>query len=143
MKLYLKVTSSGLIPIYDSDFEEKKKLKIGSTVLADVKQPRNYEHHKKFFALMRLVMDNMPEELTSRYPTTDNLLTEIKFQTGHYDTHYTLSGRETYVPRSISFESMTQDEFNEFYDKTIDVVIKWFLPYNNRQELMQEITNYL
>ena len=28
MKLLLKNTSSGLIPIYDDDYEEKKKLKI-------------------------------------------------------------------------------------------------------------------
>lgn len=143
MKIYLKVLSSGLVPMYDSDYDEKKKLKIGSTVLADIKQPRNYEHHKKFFALLRLVVDNMPDSLQEKYPNTDVLLTEIKYQLGYFSTHITLSGRETYIPKSISFESMSQDEFNEFYNKAIDVVLKWFMPSNNRAELLEAIENYL
>lgn len=143
MKIYLKVLSSGLVPMYDSDFDEKKKLKIGTMVVADIKQPRNYEHHKKFFALLRMVVDNMPEELQERYPNTDTLLTEIKYQLGHFQTHITLSGRETYIPKSISFDSMTQDEFNDFYNGAIDVVLRWFLPRNNKEELLEAVNDYL
>lgn len=143
MKLYLKVTATGLTPMYDSDFDEKKKLEIGTEVVAEIKRPRNYEHHKKFFALLRLVFDNLPEDLSERYPNMESLLTEIKFQLGYYDTHITLSGRETHIPKSIAFEMMSQDEFAKFYDRTVDVVMRWFLPENSRQELAEEISNYL
>lgn len=48
MKIYCRVTDLGLVPMYDSDYEEKKRLKVGDTVLCDIKKPRNYEFHKKF-----------------------------------------------------------------------------------------------
>lgn len=143
MKITCRVTAAGLVPMYDSDFDEKKKLKIGTEVVAEINRPRNYEHHKKFFALLRLVFDNLPEDLVERYPNMESLLTEIKFQLRYYDTHITLSGRETYIPKSIAFDTMSQDDFTQFYDSAVDVVLRWFLPYNNRQELAEEINNYL
>lgn len=143
MKITCKVTATGLVPMYDSDFDEKKKLKVGTEVVAEIKRPRNYEHHKKFFALLRLVFDNLPEDLGERYTNMESLLTEIKFQLGYYDTHITLSGRETHIPKSIAFNTMSQDDFTQFYDRAVDVVLRWFLPYNNRQELAEEINNYL
>lgn len=143
MKIYLKVTSSGLVPMYDSDHEEKKKLKIGSEVLAEIRVPRNLEHHKKFFALLRLVMDNMPETLSERYTSTERLLDEIKFQCGYFEEHITLSGRVTYKPKSIAFDTMNQTDFEAFYNKALDVVLKWFLTGNTKEEIIDEIINYM
>ena len=61
MDIYCRVTEQGLVPMYDSDLEEKRRLKIGDTVLCKISRPRNYEFHKKFFALVRLTYENLPE----------------------------------------------------------------------------------
>ena len=63
MDIYCSVTPMGLVPMYDSDFDEKRKLKEGEKVLCHISRPRNYEFHKKFFALVRLTFDNLPERL--------------------------------------------------------------------------------
>lgn len=38
MELYLKNTAHGLIPLYDDDFEEKRKLKIGEVYKVSIKK---------------------------------------------------------------------------------------------------------
>ena len=42
MKILLHNTDRGLVPVYGSDFDEKKKLKIGEDYEAEIRQPRNY-----------------------------------------------------------------------------------------------------
>ena len=49
------------MPLYDSDLDLKRRLKVGSTVRCRVTNPRNYRFHKKFFALVRLTFDNLPD----------------------------------------------------------------------------------
>lgn len=46
MDIYCRVTDIGLIPMYDSDLDEKHRLRIGDNVLCTIKRPRNYEYHK-------------------------------------------------------------------------------------------------
>ena len=46
--------------MYDSDLDEKHRLRIGDNVLCTIKRPRNYEFHKKYFALLRLTVANLP-----------------------------------------------------------------------------------
>ena len=50
MDIYCRVTDIGLIPMYDSDLDEKHRLRIGDNVLCTIKRPRNYDFHKKYFA---------------------------------------------------------------------------------------------
>lgn len=42
MKIYLQNTSMGLIPMADSDYDEKKRLKIGEVYEVSIKLARNY-----------------------------------------------------------------------------------------------------
>ena len=52
MDIYLLNTASGLKPCMDEDYEQKKKLKIGKVYKAKITLARNYEFHKKYFALI-------------------------------------------------------------------------------------------
>jgi hypothetical protein len=67
MDIICKVTPYGLVPMFDSDLDLKKRLKVGSVVKCKVSNPRNYEHHKKFFALLRLTFDNLPGNLAEKW----------------------------------------------------------------------------
>lgn len=118
MQIYLKNTASGLIPVYDSDFDEKKKLKIGKTYRADIVQPRNYEFHKKFFALLKLGCENSknieaPLEVYREY---------ITMKSGHFDAYNTPKGIFRKV-KSISFANMKEDEFQKVYNDVLNQII--------------------
>lgn len=121
MKLYCKNTNHGLIPLYNSDYDQKRKLKIGKDYLCEITMPRNYEFHKKFFALLNLFFENQSEN----YKINDfDTFREIKtMKAGYFKIIVTEKGT-TYLPKSINFASMDNVEFEHFYSKMLDLVIK-------------------
>jgi len=93
------------------------KTKLGQGVLLDPRRPRNINHHRKLFALINLAVDNWPVDTTS-----DALLGLIKIKTGHATPIQSADGTVHYIPKSINFESMCQDEFSPFYDSAIKLI---------------------
>ena len=61
MKINLLNTAHGLVPMYDEDFNEKKKLAVGQVYVAEIRVPRNYQFLKKAFALMNTAWALLPE----------------------------------------------------------------------------------
>lgn len=143
MEILCRVTAQGLVPMYDSDLEEKKKLREGDTVMCSIRKPRNYEFHKKFFALVRLTFDNLPERLVCMLNVRNeqDMLTCFKLDLGLFTT--TWHGRREVVKlESISFASMDETEFQKFYDRCIDLVLSTYLRGTDRQSLIEEVERF-
>lgn len=121
------------------DYDKAKKWRTGQSKECEVKEPRNYRFHKKFFALVNLCFENLPERYDSVYPTPQTLLNELKFQVGHCDEHRTLGGKITYIPKSINFASMDQFQFEEFYDSVLNVILKYFMAGVEKQHIAEMI----
>lgn len=143
MEIYCRVTDTGLVPMYDSDYEEKKRLKVGETVLCTIKRPRNYEFHKKFFALLRLTVDNLPHLIQQQMQifTEEDMLDCLKMDLGLYTTCWH-GGREIIKAGSISFAKMDNSEFETFFNRSIDAILRTYLRGTDRQALIEEIENY-
>lgn len=143
MEIYCQVTHQGLVPMYDSDYEEKKKLKQGEKVLVTIKRPRNYENHKRFFALLRLVVQNLPEQMARAMSiySEEDLLNCIKLDLGMFTTHWH-EGRELLKVKSISFASMDESEFSNFFTETINLITNHYLLGMDRETLLEEIDNF-
>jgi hypothetical protein len=119
MEIFLTKTPDGLKPFSDTDYELLKKIKIGSTVKAEITKPRNIQFHKKFMALVRLVFDNQ-----DLYDNIEDLLVEFKLKAGQYQEHITTKGKIVYVPKSISFGAMDEYAFGEFYTNALNILGK-------------------
>ena len=143
MEIYCQVTQQGLVPMYDSDYEEKKKLKQGEKVLVTIKRPRNYENHKRFFALLRLVVQNLPEQMARAMSiySEEDLLNCIKLDLGMFTTHWQ-EGRELLKVKSISFASMDESEFSNFFTETINLITNHYLLGMDKETLLEEIDNF-
>lgn len=143
MDILCKVTAQGLVPMYDSDFEEKKRLREGSVVKVTVTKQRNYEFHKKFFALVRLTFENLPERLHQMlniHSETD-MLTLLKLDLGYAHTVY-YGTKQVVIVDSIAFASMDQFEFERFYDRAVDVVLNLYLRGTQKQDLIDNLLNF-
>ncbi len=138
-----KSVDGALRPLYDTGYEYAKKMKVGEAYKVTIKKPRNGGFHRKYFALLNLTLQNFPEEYNEAYPTLDNLLDEVKLQLGHYELRQTLGGKPFYKLKSISFASMDQDAFEDFYSKTLDILIKWFLKGGDRKTIEEEIIHFM
>lgn len=143
MDILCKVTAQGLVPMYDSDLEEKKRLRLGSVVNVSVTKQRNYEFHKKFFALVRLTFENLPERLHQMLNINNekDMLTVLKLDLGYAHTVY-YGTKQVVVVESIAFASMDQYEFERFYDRAVDIVLNLYLRGSKRQEIIENLENF-
>ena len=132
MDIFCKVTPYGLVPLYDSDYDLKKRLRVGSVVKCKVSNPRNYEHHKKFFALVRLTFDNLPS----------NLAEYFKRDLGYFKTSLNERGEKEIEYQSISFSAMEQHEFERFYNQCIDLVLYKYIKGIDKEDLITEIEHF-
>ena len=144
MDIFCKVTPYGLVPLYDSDLDMKKRLKVGTTVKCKVSNPRNYEHHKKFFALVRLTFDNLPSNLAEYWKihNEDDMLRRFKRDLGYYNSMLNERGEKEIEYQSISFSAMEQHEFERFYNQCIDLVLYRYIKGIDKQDLITEIENF-
>lgn len=144
MKILCIATENGLVPKYESDREEYRKVKKGSEVVVSVGKERNYEFHKKFFALLSLTFDNLPERLHDELNihSVDDLLVRLKIDLGLYSmARY--GNQSIVVPGSISFSKMDEYEFEKFYRRCTHYILDNYLKGVNDKQLEEEIWRFL
>ena len=117
MRLLCRNTISGLVPLYPSDMDQKRKLKLGNDYIVEVTNPRNVGFYKKFFALLNIGHENtdldMPFDTYRKY---------ILMKAGYFKAYDTPKGT-FYDAESISFANMPQDKFEEVYSRVLDKII--------------------
>lgn len=143
MKLNLLNTPSGLKPLYDEDYEEKRKLKLGVVYSAEIRIPRNYQFHKKFFALLNTAWAYLPERTQKGFRSVDGFRQYLTVAAGHYDTFFSPSRKEfVEIPKSISFGSMSEEEFEELYENVYRVIFSIIGKYVNEEEFKTNLANF-
>jgi len=151
MKLLLKNTMSGLIPLYDTDFDEKKKLKIGEIYKVTITKARNVQLHRKYFALFNCAWEYLTDEQQKFFGLQQNsdVIPKDQFRytvqsaAGHCDKVFSLKLREWVdIPKTISFEKMDEFEFRELYHSVKDVIFSVFLKHISIDEFESELINF-
>ena len=117
MKIHLRNTITGLIPIYPSDIEEKRKLKLGEDYEAEIRMPRNYQFHKKLFALFNLGCQNSKMDLPF------DVYRKIMTVRAGYFTAYQTDKGVYYEPDSLSFTAKGEGQMQEVYSRVLDAII--------------------
>ena len=134
MEVYLKKTLSGLQPVSNSDEEALSKYKIGDELKAKLTKPRNPKFHRKGFALLNMAYENQDV-----YNNFDDFRFVVTMKAGFYKRIQTDKG-EVFRTLSISYASMDQAEFEDWYSKVLDVIIS-FLEVTE-QDIEENLINY-
>lgn len=121
-----------LVPDDDQSRERLARFRVGDPIRLQASKPRNYKYHQKFFALIEVVFENQ-----EKYDSMEALRAELTMRAGWYEEHHHITGKVSYSPKSISFASMDQVEFEELFSKVIDVAIEYFLQGSTREEIEQ------
>jgi len=118
MKFRVIKLGEALFPFDDEAKEIIKKWKQGNMVLVEAKRPRNYEHHKKYFALLNIIYEN-----TEHFESFEEIQTYFKIKIGIYKT---IKVEDKFYPMvgSISWATMNQDAFSLFYSKAVDIALQ-------------------
>ena len=106
-----------LAPIDQEGRDIMDALQNGKSVMVYVHPARNVRHHRMLFALLKKITEGGAWD-----GDTDSLLVWLKVHTRLVDTVILDDGRVVYVPRSIAFESMSQDKFARWFDRAVYII---------------------
>jgi hypothetical protein len=117
------------------------KLKPLESMLLNIVKPRNYGFHKKYFALLDFAFEQWQPEATYKgmivQKNSDTFRKEMIILAGCYDVVCSLGTNEVKkVAKSMSFAKMSEEEFNNLFDRTKDVV--WNRIFANEKHYTRE-----
>jgi hypothetical protein len=130
MELFLQRKSGVLVPYSAVDISILNKIPEGVDIKAKLKRSRSAANHRRFFAMLHYVLENQ-----DKYRNEEDLLVELKCKVGHYQEHIKRDGEIVYIPKSIDFDSMGEDEFKSFKSRVVDVILSDFLVGETMEEL--------
>jgi hypothetical protein len=144
MKINLVVTSEGFRCASDDDFEKKKTLKRGSVVECVIREFRNYQFHRLYFAMINLSWEYLTEQQREFFhENVDAFRKTVEVAAGHYEPVYSVS-RQTWleVPKSIAFDKFDEASFHDLYERVKTVIFQTFIPNVNKDEYEYELRNF-
>ena len=123
MKINLLCTAHGLVPLYDRDYDLKKRLRVGETYVADIKVSRNVQFHRKYWALLNAAWSILPERTSKGFRSLEGFRSYVIVAAGFYDVYYNPRLKEfVETPKSIAFDKMDEITFSDLYDRSKDVI---------------------
>lgn len=123
-------------------------LKEGALVNAKIVRSRNLQFHRKFFALLNHGFEAWnPEPITYRGQVArrnfDEFRRDVTIIAGYYTVEHGLDGKPKIRPKSISFGSMGDDEFEKLYSACLNVILESVLTNYTREDLDQVVDQIL
>lgn len=147
-RIYLVKTASGLKLGDDESEEIIDKLPVDTVLKCEISIPRNYEFHKKYFALLDVAFDAWD----SGEPTyqgqvvlkeKERFRKDIQILAGYGYPVVNIKGDVRFESKSISFGSMEQPDFEKLYSAVINVILAKVLTTYTRADLDEVVQKIL
>lgn len=144
MEIKLICTATGFKVCDDTDYEVKRKLKIGQVYTCKINQLRNYNLHRKYFALINCAWGFLSESTREYFKQDVEIFRKtVEISAGHCEKVYSIALRDWVdIPKSIAFDKMSAQDFNELYERVKDVLFRVFLKNVHLDDFMRELTNF-
>lgn len=138
-----------LLPSMPNDAELLESLSDGEYRVA-ITKPRGLKNHKRYFTLLNVIFDYMPEEKRTALGifSVEALRKRIMIELGRCsmfiageDSPAIPAGTVFYEPESISFAKMDELEFRKLFSQTIDIALARYVPMQTNDSLMMAAEN--
>ena len=117
-KLNLQVIKSGgqFMPSTEYDAKKIEEYKEGQVFNLQPTGKRSNPHHNLYWATLKNVC-----EATNKWPTEQHLHSELKWACGYVKMRWnSLASAHMRIMDSISFDDMSQKEFNDYFDLAME-----------------------
>lgn len=131
-----------LVPATDADRHQlrEKNFKVGQRIRAEVSHPRNERFNRLVHGMGVLITENIDGFIGKRaHDAIKQLQQEAKIycETESYVLHDMEFVR--YIPRSLSYDSMDEDEFKDFWHQCCNYLIEKYWPNLDEESLTDMI----
>lgn len=113
--IWLRRVGNTLVADGDDSAAEFAKLPFGKPLQAEVKQPRNVQHHRLYWGLVHRIAAATGVE-------PENISDLLKIETGHCTIIRSKKYGDIRLPKSISFAKMDQSQFHNFFEACVRVI---------------------
>jgi hypothetical protein len=127
-----------LVPADRTAEEWLGKTKLRQSVLLKAERPHNIKFHSKFFAFLHVVHENQ-----DRVSDFDLWREELLIEMGYYYVTISRAGEIRLHARSLSFATMTEQEFSRVYDSFVEHVCHIVIPGLDSMDLEREVMAFL
>ena len=136
-RIRLSKKLGALYPYDEAGQAVLRRIKPGDIVEVELTKPRNAQFHRKFWAMLQIILENQ-----EHYTSVEDLLAVCKLRIGHTHKIQTAQGIVE-IPASISFAAMDDVEFANFYDRACNWVLSEVIPGLERKGLDDEVRQAL
>ncbi len=133
--LFLRRVGNALFADGDESISELLSLPFGKTLKAEIKQSRNVQFHRLYFALCKRIADGVGRD-------AEEISTVFKFATGHVDQIHSKTYGYIKIPKSISFAKLDETAFREFFNHCVQVALtEWGIEPESLADLIDPKTD--
>lgn len=146
--LVTKTVGGLLAPADQPSADYIAKIKLGEVVKVKATRMRNPTFHRKYMALLNFAFDAWEPgqheyKGESVQKNFNQFRGDIAILAGYYETAIRLNGETRIAPKSISFASMGEDEFEALFSATVDVILARILKNYTRADVDQVVERLL
>ena len=130
VELVARVVPGGLMAVNAPEASKLDNLK-GREVQVKISIPRNLAFHRRFFALLSVARDLADTEFNAEQ------FRAVCITGAGYCDFIEHDGKMVAIPRSISFASMDDTEFENLYSDVLDFICSnWVIDYNQIDQIL-------
>jgi hypothetical protein len=111
-------TNQGLAPASDEALKVLGRYQFGEEVIVEHKRGRSAKQHRYAFKFFAMTFD-----LQDEYDSPDVWRKVLEISAGHFDPVVDKNGRTHLWPRSIAWDALDQDQFNELFNHIQDAFL--------------------
>lgn len=122
----IKLAGGIFAPANDREMERLNRFKTGAIYPVMIKQSRNPAFHGKVFAFFSFCFEHWgcPGGCMDEAGQFNVFRNHLTCLAGYYDTYYGIDGKKRIEAKSLSFGSMSQEEFEQFYTAATNAAMK-------------------
>lgn len=130
-------------PFDDETYEKFKRIKEGKAVELQFTQKRSIQFHRRYFALLNTAWAYLTEDQEKLFGSIDGFRKTLSLNAGFYEPILDMKEqRFIRAPKSIAFDKMSEDEFEELYERTKDLLFQYILTNITEDEFMANLVDF-
>lgn len=146
--IHLRKLNDKLAPVDAGQLELLEQLQPNAEYKATFTRPRNARFHRKWFALAKVAFEAW-EAPTVEYKgipvqkNFDRFRKDLTIMAGFSEPVFNVKGELRLEPLSLRFDQMSEEDFHQLYNKTIDVVLGKILSNYTREDIDFQVEQIL